>query len=1126
MSTPANDLDYRLFMIQNVFQYADKYGQSQDRLALARKIYLQGSGETAPEVMDDTTAKQFGDGMMQLRMATNLDVISDWQRAFRAEEKPVPRSIAFESLANDAEFDAVTSPILASLSVQLELFLRKENPLPLWDPPAVWDQVMIPGTGLSLRSHLRQLGLPVNPLHPEESSTPDFLLYRLGLYRTVDGGTLSGRTTNLLSGQSHRVVMNTSGSGKSRLLFETLCLTWGLYLTFASDLVTNPYGSEDLARCLDQDFLESVLNSDGAFLPTAWGLAGSSKVKFAAQLKHNQTVVEHVMQAVVLARLLVLRIFLVIAESIGLTKRDQRRAWLLLQLFPRLTDAGELTGVVDFFLELTLICARLSQTALTEQLRVVAAALPSEKYPRVVVLDEVQNISSKWWNAFSDQSHTQHRSLLRPVVIGLQKGMRVGRFMIAGTRLYYNDVLNALSSNVFKHKNFTEFTDLGGFVDWSSEMRSFLGHVLTAAFVDSWPSDLTHNVRFWFTGRHRFLVFLLQQILMQGPNFNSIRNVIDNIVFSASGEHLPEYVAGYTPIARVQIKGLVPSAFLQGKERASIRRARQSVLQFLTQMTVPRYDLKDTQLVDLGIGRFVVDKSEKTLRIEINERLVLTALRAFFDSPGHRMGIRAAINDVLHNVSGSDTVAGLGFEDAMVYLLWRRFSGDGAVLSDVFDFEPDVRPLWADKRARLIAAFHPGSREAKDFVLRGLTAVLARNCSKIEESLDWFVNQCGIPFLKPDNFFGPDIIFALQLYDPEAEEGAGQQTIYVCVQCKNWSKDRGGFSVRKAIFCASPEGFYRSNSAHKEIILKYLKRFTPLPGTLLDGDEVRSRVGGFTEPPDPGSAGGAPKRRRARKAASTAAKGQENLVIKYDNKVEFAILRCLAVFPDVAKIDRPVSRNDGIYPLAYISKNIFQEGCSVGFDLFKSALERAGIAYAAQTEEERQEMQNIAPNEDEEIPSYDPDEELHENAKRDWAAAQAPDSGVPTGLETEDAPLEDESEDELAPASPVKGRNNPGKAKARGKGKGKASSKAPADDDESGGWMDTEDDEPQPTPPPPQKSPSKGKGKAKAKAPEDDETVDMQLDEAPAPATKAKRAAKRPRTNSMVSANPRTKRKR
>ncbi|EJD42050.1 hypothetical protein AURDEDRAFT_168841 [Auricularia subglabra TFB-10046 SS5] len=1072
----------------------------------------------APNAIEKSLEAKFVEDMLQLRHSMNLDVVSNWTILLKAQPAPVEVPLNDPPPIASQSFEEIVASKLQTLRVRIERYLQRDNPLPVWDPPAAWDQASIPGTNQGLASHLRQLALPMNPLHAGPYSLPDFLVYMLGLYRAVDGGRLSRRTARLLSGQSHRVVMNTSGSGKTRLLFETLCRQWGLYLTCAHDSVTNPYGSADVSVCLSEEFLNSLSVDGLSFVVDAWALKARSKAKAVAQLRDNQHIVEHIMTAVVLARCLVLEIYLEVARSLALGELRQLRGWVLLQLFPRLTDRGELTGPRDLFEDLTKVCVRLSPAALDAELSNVQERMPAEKFPRLVVLDEVQAVASRWRSAFCDNKQRYSRSLLRPLVMGTHKALLVARFMLGGTRLYYNDVVHALSSNVFKQKNFTEFTDLGGYFRWEKDMRRFLDHIFTRPLVDSWPRDITGNVRFWLSGRHRFLVVCVQHILMQGPGADAVRNVLDNIVYTATGEHLPIYAPLYKPIDGLQIRGLIPALMQESKERASVRRARKGVLQFLTQMTFPKYDLKDTELVELGVGRFVI--RDNNLHIEISERLVLAALRSFYDSPAHSGGIREFLNTMLHNPGGSEATTGLGFEDAMIYLFWLRFAGEGARLCDVFEFEADLRPAWADWNARLIATFDPESHTAKDFVLHGLTSVLAQNCSTIKESLHWFEDTLGIPFLKPDNFFGPDIIFALLLHDPA---GGEPRVLFVCVQCKNWSQLRRGFAVRQAIFTASPEGFYGSKPTHKEEVFSFLKPFPPLPGTLLESEEVRARVDTLRQAGVFATVSESPatSSRTPRKAAAGSGKGKtDEVVIEYGDKVQFAVLRCLAAFPQTAEIDRPVSKHDGIYPLATIHQDVLKLGCAVGFDRFKFALEQAEILYPTLTEEERLEMLND--EYDDQITPYDKDEALHENFRRNWEAAQAPASEVPAGAEKEKAPLAQESGDE-GKSAPTPGTALR-KAKTKGNGKGKASAKAPAVDDVDE-WMDTEDDAP-----PTSKLPSKGKGKAKAKI-QDEDSVGMELDEAPQPsplpAIKSKRTAKRPRTSSLgSSANPRPKRKR
>lgn len=306
-----------------------------------------------------------------------------------------------------------------------------------------------------------------------------------------------------------------------------------------------------------------------------------------------------------------------------------------------------------------------------------------------------------------------------------------------------------------------------------------------------------------------------------------------------------------------------------------------------------------------------------------------------------------------------------------------------------------------------------------------------------------------------------------------------------------------------------------------------MKPFPPPPGTLLNGEEVRARVEVLRQTkvfPAEDDTSPASTSRTPRKTAAASGHGKkEEMKIEYGDQVEFAVLRCLAAFPNTAAISRPVSKHDGLYPLATIHNDVLKLGCTVGFDRFKYALEQAEILYPTLTEEERLEMLNDSF--DDQITSFDRDAELHENFRRNWEVAQAPDSEVPAGAEREAAPprqgLAEEEEEEHVP-----------QAKGRARGKAKAKPRAGAQVSEDGDeWVDTDVEE-APLSPAPSKRASRGRGKAKAKktTPKDGneaDAMDTEANEVPVPASaKAKRPAKRPRTTSDVSVKPQPKRRR
>jgi hypothetical protein len=147
--------------------------------------------------------------------------------------------------------------ISAFLAQQSEVFETYATPqidqiLLLWSPP--------PSLEDEARRKLIELRVPTRV----GSNEPDLLLYKLGHLETDDPNMLS-KIYKLFHGNQHkyllpflpihgdltnlsRVLVNTQGSGKTRLLLEGLSNNWGFYFSYGD--LSPVYGSSDLTNTI------------------------------------------------------------------------------------------------------------------------------------------------------------------------------------------------------------------------------------------------------------------------------------------------------------------------------------------------------------------------------------------------------------------------------------------------------------------------------------------------------------------------------------------------------------------------------------------------------------------------------------------------------------------------------------------------------------------------------------------------------------------------------------------------------------------------------------------------------------------------------------------------------------
>ncbi|KAK7017618.1 hypothetical protein R3P38DRAFT_3201142 [Favolaschia claudopus] len=222
---------------------------------------------------------------------------------------------------------------LDTLRPSLATFIEHGMPFNTWTPP----------TRVKCDKHI---SVHIESLHiPHVSSdNPGLLIHDLGRFSEAEG--LRSRVDGIFQRTAKTFLVNTSGSGKTRLSLEGLCRHWGFYLILAQD--TNRLGSSDSGPKVHRD----VSPTTGF----AWDLPGVDSVEFWPTLRKNIEIIDDQLSRVLLGRLLVFHLFSEIIASIGITE-EHKRQWLLFQLKP------ELEGhfVSDTFSHLTTYTSLLSK---------------------------------------------------------------------------------------------------------------------------------------------------------------------------------------------------------------------------------------------------------------------------------------------------------------------------------------------------------------------------------------------------------------------------------------------------------------------------------------------------------------------------------------------------------------------------------------------------------------------------------------------------------------------------------------------------------------------------------------------------------------------------------------------
>ncbi|KAI5891691.1 uncharacterized protein SCHCODRAFT_02506736 [Schizophyllum commune H4-8] len=208
------------------------------------------------------------------------------------------------------------------------------DPYPAWEPPDGPFE-----TPRAYADFVNALGLPC-----PSGNTPNLLLHELGSPSRAE--SQSARLNSIYRPGHHTVFVNTPGTGKTRLLLEGLCRSWGLYITCS-------IRAPGLGAC---DITGELKSTDFWKLP----LGTTSQLLCTDIAASNADIARELADRILLARLTIFRIYLenlASSSDVGL----QRKRWLALQLssvavlghdvFPILAKQLRIRGTTPGFIQ-------------------------------------------------------------------------------------------------------------------------------------------------------------------------------------------------------------------------------------------------------------------------------------------------------------------------------------------------------------------------------------------------------------------------------------------------------------------------------------------------------------------------------------------------------------------------------------------------------------------------------------------------------------------------------------------------------------------------------------------------------------------------------------------------------
>uniref|UniRef100_A0A0W0F2A2 Uncharacterized protein n=1 Tax=Moniliophthora roreri TaxID=221103 RepID=A0A0W0F2A2_MONRR len=585
----------------------------------------------------------------------------------------------------------------------------------LWEPPPA-DEFEDIADDSEARAHIASLDIPAI----ESVSEPPMLLHQLGGLAT----SVKYRLKDIF-GETHTFLINVSGSGKTRLLFEGLCVNWGLY--FTSHLDSELLGSADMSAMIvdrlarHEEFTEfpSLLND----------------AKRGQALARNAEILHRRASCVLLVRLLVLNLFLERAMTHGATF-EHRKFWLQAQLQPT-----QLVPDKEIFVEISEVVAesKVEDATIDDAISTAAQAIVS-KLGRTteniyIVLDEANVAASKYERSFQD-SDGEYYPLLKALLQTWRRHLDglPFKFVVAGTMIPREYFMGK------EWKSFVWKSNVGGFDDvhvQSQYVKQFLSPGLQTSLGDSLVS------RTWRWLRGRFTASYVSVLLEH--NFSNPQAYLDIYVRQFTG-YTPHDVSHKPPLPPRTLSYAPLDMFMLGADQhfcSLVHLALLDTLLFSEQQ--PGYSADCVQIVNESFGRFIDNNCQ---RIVIDEPLVVVAAVQWFMSENYDDEVSRSIlqykyfvNSIVHSTMlPRHPPAYLSFGLALIFGKSRR-------ISDVFILSKPV-PTWSRRNADIMVRKLDGGNVVEE-PLRHVDRIpqkLVTYSTSLAHTLSWIRHYHQTPF--------------------------------------------------------------------------------------------------------------------------------------------------------------------------------------------------------------------------------------------------------------------------------------------------------------------------------------------------------------------------------------------
>ncbi|KAJ7458032.1 hypothetical protein B0H11DRAFT_1738165 [Mycena galericulata] len=724
-----------------------------------------------------------------------------------------------------------------------ERFVRKTEPLDTWlppddDPDTSWYKAQgFPGSG----------------------DKPDLLLHNLGSFEQNPG--LRKRVHKIFprDPRAHTFLVNTSGSGKTRLMLEGLCLRWGFY--FASVVDSNGLGSSDIYNAI----VSIVPNSPGFLKELPSRQAGGELTAHMLALSQNRVIAGKRFAEILLARIIILQLFIEVVQACT-NVTEPKKLWLLIQLFPmKLGFAGG-----DFFVGLTNILFNSPMDWTQEQGLQRFETIneffspPGTTVPFFIVLDEAQYAARSHFSAFrSDADLSASRPILREIVrawvMDLFNTLRFW-LVISGTGIDRDVIIKVLASGVSKpdaHR-LCVLNNVGAFTNYAEHFAFMERYIPPRIFGTPSGKALTERMSYWLHGRYRFTTAFLSELICQ--RFRSPHRLFNAFVETFAGitptegqqwvtqEHAED--PSWPGPGDLQLNSFDFEKLAKYPEMVS-KIAKIVNVALIREGLTTDVTVTEKRFVEYGIARHA-ESTTKNNSIVIDEPLVLAAFAASSSgiansSTSYLAAIAQSSPSYYSNQISSNTTHSNGLEDYLAFTLPVLFEKKPR-LNQVFDFYGSI-PSWSAHEAELVSVYSGWPTPDISPVLPNARPSFSYGFDAGPDhatTVKWLQHRKAGTFIlicQNRDGMGPDLIFVLRVLDGSSPA----PLLWVALQAKygEGSSPLKVATLRHAIRSVTPSRFWINKNgdqhapvANPQLVTKTLRvlkdlphRMTPTAGT-------------------------------------------------------------------------------------------------------------------------------------------------------------------------------------------------------------------------------------------------------------------------------------------------------